>query len=124
MIRKGLISLCFVVPAAGFAQERDCADPVSQSDMNTCAYEAWQRADVDLNDTYARAMEVARGWSDGAAEALRAAQRAWIPYRDAACTAEGFLFEGGSMEPFIVNSCLEHLTRQRTEELRAVYEMN
>ncbi|WP_417274287.1 lysozyme inhibitor LprI family protein [Celeribacter halophilus] len=97
---------------------------MSQSDMNICAHEAWQHADVDLNDTYARAMEVARGWSDGAAEALRAAQRAWIPYRDAACTAEGFLFEGGSMEPFIVNSCLEHLTRQRTEEMRAVYEMN
>lgn len=97
---------------------------MTQHDMNQCAYQGWMAADGDLNDTYKWAMQVARGWSDGAAEALRNAQRAWIPYRDAACEAEGYLFEGGSMQPLIVMSCKEHLTRQRTEEMRAVYEMN
>lgn len=97
---------------------------MTQYEMNTCAKEAWDAADGDLNDTYGWAMDVARSYSDAAAEALRTAQRAWIPYRDAACEAEAILFEGGSIQPLILFSCLENLTRLRTEEMRAIYEMN
>lgn len=124
MIRKAFISLVFVLPFGVSAQALDCDDAVTQSAMNACAYEAWVKADEDLNDTYAWAMDRAKSMSEATAEALRTAQRAWIPYRDAACEAEGILFEGGSIQPLIVYTCLEHLTRQRTEEMRAVYEMN
>nr|WP_319250424.1 lysozyme inhibitor LprI family protein [uncultured Celeribacter sp.] len=95
-----------------------------QSEMNFCAYQAWQQADEELNETYGWALGVSENWSLAAQDALRDAQRAWVPYRDAACEAEGFLFEGGSMQPLIVYSCKEHLTRQRTQEMRAVYEMH
>ncbi|MCA0045312.1 lysozyme inhibitor LprI family protein [Celeribacter litoreus] len=124
MIRTVLISSAMLAPSLVMADEITCEDAMTQSEMNACSYDAWVAADEDLNDTYRWAMEVASGWSEGAADALRAAQRAWIPYRDAACAAEGYLFEGGSMEPLIVNTCKEYLTRQRTEEMRAVYEMN
>lgn len=113
-----------VVPLGAAAQEPDCSNPLTQRDMNHCAYLAWQAADGDLNDTYGWAREVAAGWEPGAGDALRDAQRAWITYRDAACAAEGWLFHGGSMEPLIVHSCMENLTRRRTEDLRALYEMN
>nr|WP_255572042.1 lysozyme inhibitor LprI family protein [Celeribacter sp. PS-C1] len=97
---------------------------MTQSAMNACAHQGWVKADEDLNDTYTWAMARARQSGDPVAEALRTAQRAWIPYRDAACEAEGILFEGGTIQPLIVYTCLEHLTRQRTNEMRAVYEMN
>lgn len=97
---------------------------MTQSDMNHCAYLGWMQADEDLNDTYGWALGIAQGRSEANAAALRTAQRAWIPYRDAACEAEGIMYEGGSIQPLIIFTCKEHLTRQRTEEMRAVYEMN
>lgn len=122
MIRKLFIGLAFVVPVAAAAQDVTCEDAMTQRDMNRCAYEAWMSADAALNETYAWAMERAKSMSDATAEALRTAQRAWIPYRDAACEAEGIIYEGGTIQPLILFTCKEHLTRQRTEEMRAVYE--
>jgi len=128
VIRKALITLTFLLPSAAFSEGTDwgadCENAMTQRDMNLCAYEAWMRADEDLNDIYGWAMGVAKGRSEATAEALRTAQRAWIPYRDAACEAEGIMFEGGTIQPLILFTCKEHLTRQRTEEMRAVYEMN
>jgi uncharacterized protein YecT (DUF1311 family) len=54
----------------------------------------------------------------GAAETLKAAQRAWIPFRDKACESYGFLARGGSMEPMLVLQCRADLTRQRTSQLK------
>ena len=50
--------------------------------------------------------------------ALRAAQRAWIGYRDGQCTLVGFEARGGTMEPMLVSGCKATLTRARTKELR------
>ncbi len=122
MIRKLFIGLAFAGPVAAAAQDVTCEDAMTQRDMNRCAYEAWMSADAALNETYAWAMERAKSMSDATAEALRTAQRAWIPYRDAACEAEGIIYEGGTIQPLILFTCKEHLTRQRTEEMRAVYE--
>lgn len=124
MIRWSLISLA-VLAAPAFAQDEvDCANAMTQLDMNHCAYLGWMQADEDLNETYGWAMDVANRYGETVATALRTAQRAWIPYRDAACEAEGIMYEGGSIQPLIIFTCKEHLTRQRTEEMRAVYEMN
>ncbi|ALI56326.1 lysozyme inhibitor LprI family protein [Celeribacter marinus] len=127
-MRACVIALCVVAGSASAQQatpdDIDCSNAINQYEMNHCALRAYIAADEDLNDTYGWAMDVAKGWSGEAANALRAAQRAWIPYRDAACIAEGSAYEGGSIQPLIIHGCKEHLTRQRTEEMRAVYEMN
>lgn len=116
------------LPSAAMAQQTPsedvCNDPLTQYEMNYCADRDWRMADEDLNATYVWAMERAKAWSEEAAIALRDAQRAWIPYRDRACEAEGILFEGGSIQPLIVMSCKAHLTRLRTEDIRAIYEQN
>ena len=57
-------------------------------------------------------------------EMLRDAQRAWIPFRDKACAAESNLARGGTMQSMLVSSCMERLTRQRTEDLRYFGEVN
>ncbi|PTQ72508.1 lysozyme inhibitor LprI family protein [Celeribacter persicus] len=132
MIRFVLIPLAFVAaPALAQEAEIDCANAMTQTEINICAGRDYKAADEDLNLVYQSAMAVAKEWDLGlsedlccASEALREAQRAWIPYRDKVCEATGFLVRGGSMEPMIVARCLENITRRRIEDIRAVYELN
>lgn len=127
-----LAALGFVaLSPPALAQDVDCSDPQTQSEMNICSYQMWQAADGDLNYAYKMARDVARTmdaslpdeWK-GAEVALRDAQRAWITFRDKNCELAGFAAQGGSMEPLLVNTCMEDMTRKRTEELRSIYEMN
>ncbi|SDF11457.1 Uncharacterized conserved protein YecT, DUF1311 family [Celeribacter baekdonensis] len=122
MIRKILILIAFCGPALAEEPQVDCDNAMTQTDMNICSYQDYQAADAVLNETYAWAMDRAKTYGDTAADALRSAQRAWIPYRDAACDAEAVLYEGGSIQPLIMNSCLANLTRQRTDEMRSAYQ--
>lgn len=107
-----------------FAQTQDCANAITQSDMNICAEEDWQDADADLNSAYRQVMAEMQAMDadlppelQGAEAALRSAQRAWITYRDANCTAAGFPMRGGSAEPLLVYGCLRQMTLARTDEL-------
>ena len=122
MFRPCLFLACLTLPAA--AQEVDCANAVTQQDMNRCAYAEWEAADADLNTAYKRAMDLLKGWDadmpeaeqDGAA-ALKEAQRAWITFRDKACEVEGYAMKGGSAEPLLVYGCMRQLTEDRTGQL-------
>lgn len=108
----------------------DCENAMTQRDMNICSYEDYMAADRALNDTYTWALArtedwglgTTEDWGLGTKEALRAAQRTWIAYRDAACNAEGQLYEGGSIRPLIENTCKATLTTRRTQDMRAIYE--
>ena len=71
-----------------------------------------------MNEVY-RAI---RGKLDGAdAHRLVAAQRLWIQYRDANCTAERELYTGGTAAGPAYLACLEAMTRARTRDLRITY---
>lgn len=112
------------------AQETvDCENALTQMEMTYCAEKDWQNADAELNAAYKAAMarmQEMDGYLDenlkGAAAALREAQRAWIPYRDKACEAYGFLARGGTLEPQLIYACLADLTGQRTTELNELAE--
>jgi len=112
------------------AQAQDCSNPLTQSKMTACAFEAYQMADEDLNLAWGMAVDQAKSIdqaNDGASDAfetLRAAQRGWISFRDLACEAESTLAFGGSMQPMLHAICLERLTRERTEHLRYFGEVN
>jgi uncharacterized protein YecT (DUF1311 family) len=74
-------------------------------------------------------MDILKGWDgdlpedqQGAAKALKTAQRAWITFRDAACEAEAYAMQGGSAQPLLVFGCRARLTRARTEDLRVMSE--
>lgn len=102
----------------------DCRNPLSQVEMTYCAEQDWLEADAALNTVYGLAMAKMRETDGylpdnlkGAADALRDAQRAWIPYRDKACAAYGYLARGGTLEPQLIYSCRAGLTRARVSEL-------
>ncbi|WP_417687355.1 lysozyme inhibitor LprI family protein [Roseibium sp.] len=107
----------------------DCGYPLNQMEMTYCAEQSWQAADTELNAAYKAAMtrmremdEYLDGRLKGAADSLRDAQRAWIPYRDKACEAYGFQARGGTMEPMLIYGCLATLTKKRTDELNELAE--
>jgi len=131
MIRliPGLLLATVSVTAALAEDKPDCNNAMTQMDMNICANMDFQKADAELNAVYKKAMAKMRETDSylsddlkGAADTLRDAQRAWIPYRDKACEAYGFLARGGSMEPMLVSNCRADLTNQRIKELQELVE--
>jgi len=105
----------------------ECADPITQQDMNYCAALEWQAADAELNRQWQetasemRRLDAQVTPSDGRPgyfEQLLEAQRAWLSYRDGHCDSVGFQARGGSLEPLLVAQCKTALTRERTEQLR------
>lgn len=109
-------------------QDHNCEEAMAQMDMNACALLDFEAADAELDarwrDVIADAREADRELDRErderpASEAvLREAQRAWIGFRDAHCTWEGYEARGGSMEPMLYNGCRARLTRERIAQLR------
>ena len=126
--------LCFLIApwsSGARAQDQpeiDCAKAEAQMELNYCAEQDFGTADQALNAVYRQAMTRLRkadadlaatpGATGGAVEALKAAQRGWIAYRDGQCTLAGLPVRGGTMEPMLVMNCQADLTRKRTRELK------
>ena len=102
---------------SALAQNTDCSKAMTQMDMDFCAGKNFQAADKKLNDTYREVM-TALGDKNYQAK-LKAAQRAWIAYRDTECTFEVAENEGGSIYPMVYSLCETKLTDARTKELQS-----
>ncbi|HET9227515.1 MAG TPA: lysozyme inhibitor LprI family protein [Thermoanaerobaculia bacterium] len=105
-----LILLCLLLPLSAHA---DCFDTATtQLEMNSCAAEKYKKADAELNQVYKAVLEE---YKDDALfiEKLRAAQRAWLAYRDAEVEAKFPRREG---EGSAVQMCIPLLQAQLTEE--------
>jgi uncharacterized protein YecT (DUF1311 family) len=130
MISALLLALALQGSLDAQAREHHCSDPQNQMDMNFCADIDFQRADAELNAAWREAIASARS-SDREIDRrsdqrppqeakLREAQRAWLIFRDAQCTVEGYEeARGGSMEPMVFSGCRARLTRERIAQLRS-----
>ena len=109
----------------------NCHDPQAQQEMNWCAAQDYDVADLALNAQWKitsakmKARDTASAdslpdWDDrpGWHASLLEAQRAWITFRDAHCRVDGYTARGGSLEPLLVSTCKTALTKARTRELR------
>ncbi len=109
-------------------EKRDCANAMTQVDMNQCAHTDFEEADKELNVIWEAARERARKLDEqhaemkGAEAALLAAERGWIAYRDGHCELGGWEAHGGSMEPLLVWNCKAELTQERTKQLKKFVE--
>jgi uncharacterized protein YecT (DUF1311 family) len=107
------------------ASGQDCANAMTQSDMNRCATADLAKADAALNRqwklTLAGMREADRqphkDGRPGYADQLLKAQRAWLAYRDAHCVSDGYVMRGGSAEPMLQAGCRARLTEERTKQL-------
>ncbi|WP_108660502.1 lysozyme inhibitor LprI family protein [Acuticoccus kandeliae] len=113
----GIVAAAFgLVLAPAGARAEGCGADANQSQLNMCADKAYGAADAALNTHYEAILSRLDG-NDAAIDALRAAQRAWITFRDAECAFAASGVEGGSAYPMVLAGCLEDLTEARVEAL-------
>jgi uncharacterized protein YecT (DUF1311 family) len=107
-------------PASDSAGKNTCWDTAqTQLALNQCAEADLKAADADLNAVYKQLM--AR--PDGAfTQRLRAAQRAWVAFRDAHVAALYGASTEGSVRPMCAALALRDLTQERVKQLRALLE--
>jgi uncharacterized protein YecT (DUF1311 family) len=86
--------------------------------IENCFDKAYRAADSELNQRYSQISKVLQ---PDDLERLEAAQRLWIQFRDATCTAESDLYSGGTASAPAYAACREELTRQRAAELKTIY---
>ncbi|NDJ19724.1 lysozyme inhibitor LprI family protein [Myxacorys almedinensis] len=120
MLFSSIVALAEASSAQDRAAQPNCQDPQTQLDMNLCAAKAAQTADRTLNQVYRRVRAIYQGTALD--KQLIDAQLAWMTFRAENCTFAKRRFEGGSIAPMIEQSCMERLTRQRTEELASFLE--
>lgn len=118
-----LVSAALIAPPV-LAQDTRCDGFATTVQISQCLQGILAEEDARLNVAYRGAMAVMKATDaglsanlKGAEAALRSAQRAWLPFRDAGCAAEGFRYRGGTAEGLAVAQCLIRQTQTRTGEL-------
>ena len=101
--------------AAAPASAADLCEGTTQADLNECAAADYGAADKALNAVYGQLMKKI---GPKAKDNLRAAQKAWLPFRDATCALETMGVDGGSAYAMEYNGCREGLTDQRIKVLK------
>jgi uncharacterized protein YecT (DUF1311 family) len=122
-IGQCILLLAVVVPAHFQAQqmnEKDSPCPNAKTilDMAQCFSKAKASSDEKLTAFYEK---VLRKLDDDDAERLAKVQRVWTEYREANCSAERGLCQGGSVAPVVYAACMEAMTRARTKEMQQTY---
>ncbi|WP_035608426.1 lysozyme inhibitor LprI family protein [Haloferula sp. BvORR071] len=88
----------------------------TQQEMNAEAVAAFTKADKELNEVYAKVLDVL---DDEAKEKLKRSQRAWVLFRDSEADfradAEA---RGGSMWPLVHEGIRASLTQERVKALK------
>ncbi|HEX9456643.1 MAG TPA: lysozyme inhibitor LprI family protein [Candidatus Acidoferrum sp.] len=120
------------------AQKNPCDWAKTQQEMNQCSAEQYRKVDAHLNDVYGKLVHLMEKdlsddhqrndlqqmkFDDMAIQKLKAAERAWIHYRDLHCDAARHQIGGGSMSPMVWADCMTNLTDRRIEELKDAYEL-
>jgi uncharacterized protein YecT (DUF1311 family) len=83
--------------------------------MNDCFYRQAQE-DQRLLDSLVS--DLGRALDRPAMSRLQEAQKTWLTYRSEHCAWEASFFEGGSIRPTILSTCMSSVTWNRIDELK------
>ena len=95
----------------------ECKSPQTQAAINTCASSSAEAADQKLNQVYQQLKSALKG--SQREKLLIDAELMWVRFRDTNCAFERSNYQGGSIAPSIYYSCIEQMTKQRTEQLES-----
>jgi uncharacterized protein YecT (DUF1311 family) len=122
-----MIAVAVALQLAG--SQPECERAATQPDLNDCALAEYHRADEALNRQWRLTLATARRWDRDSSPSrasstyesrLRAAQRAWLAFRDAECDAE-YHGEIGAQIAYTMNiHCHTDMTVERTAELAEI----
>ena len=111
------LALITAMSATG-VHAQDCANAASQTALNICADQAYNKTDGELNAVYQQVMLRLKENKDET-RLLVAAQNHWIAFRNAECAFSTSRAAQGSIQPMLVAQCRNGLTGKRVAELRA-----
>ena len=110
---KSSMLMMLLISSSSFA---DCKKPMSQWEMNECAYLEYKEVDKELNDVYKQLMSKLNASEK---EKLKIEQRKWIVFRDGSAR-ESISDISGTMASGIYSSSLAYDTKNRIKELKAL----
>ena len=92
----------------------DCDGNLNLTDLNMCTAQEYKKADQKLNKLY---QAYTAKLSRAERKQFTAIQKSWVNYKDKDCqyTAQGY--NGGSIYPTILNTCLTEKTEDRIDDL-------
>ena len=123
-----ITSIFIVISLDGIASDIDCSQPRSEMEIQHCFQVEFKKADEKLNQVYQKLRKVTRDMGDAKASdspqenALIAAQRQWINYRDKNCNFHHSLMYRGSGANTLFLQCKNRMTFQRAAELEGLVE--
>lgn len=141
-MKFALLALVALSTSFGLAQTSKAEDPCrkasNQRELNDCTEKKFHAADDEMHKVYrsisalldsklaklGNGDELMRKYAAGAIADLKAAQDAWVTYRDLECKAEAGQEAGGSIQPTILANCMETITRARIQQLHDTYDEN
>ena len=97
------------------------ANAQSQAEMNRQAAKDFEKADADLNSTYAALM--AKLPDAESKRKLKESQRAWIAFRDAEAAFAADQVRAGSAAPVLRSASMTQTTEQRIRQFKADFPM-
>lgn len=105
------------VKADNSPAKKDCGNlEGTMLEINYCAAKQYKLADDELNRLFKEKMAALE--TKESKDRLRDAQRAWVLFRDKACSYEADQFSGGSIWPLMQNNCMERQTQKRITDLK------
>jgi len=106
--------------AAQHMNEKDspCAGVAVTSDLVACLSKGRNASEVQLNSLY-QSIREKLGPTD--TRRLADAEHQWFKYREANCSAERALYDGGTGAYPAYLACVGSMSRARTKELRITY---
>lgn len=107
------LSLLVLSSLSAFA--KDCQDEMSTYDIYSCEAAKLKVEDARLNANYKSLMAKLDIIGKGK---LKAAQRAWITFKDADCTYQADEMRDGSFAKVLLVSCLSSMTKERADALQ------
>jgi uncharacterized protein YecT (DUF1311 family) len=99
-------------------KDSPCTGPATTVGLVDCLSRSNALSDTQLNSVY---QIIQKRLAPDDARRLVETQRLWIKYRDANCSAERALYDGGTAAYPAYLGCLEAMTRARTKDLQVTY---
>lgn len=112
-----LAALAGSIACSGPAAAAGCDGAATQAELDACAGAEYAATDKALNQAYSTIMKRLAG-NDGQRDLLKAAQRAWIAFRDAECAFAVDPSQQGTIFPMLMTQCLNGVTQGRLEQLQ------
>lgn len=122
MAKRAILPLAMLMPCSG-AFGLDCQKAITTPDLNACASIDQKKAEANLNKVYQRVLKtLERGDSATSSDAsvrnaLVAAQRAWIKFREAGCNAVHQKYADGSIRTVMYLGCMQSHAERRIKDL-------